>query len=135
MENEKSGFTTIDAYIAAYPEKVQAKLKEMRAIIKAAAADATEKISYGMPAFVLHGNLVYFGASKNHLGFYPRTSVIVAFAEELTAYEQTKGSIHFPYDQPLPADLITRIVQSRVIENLEYTAKKKSRRSSKKNEA
>lgn len=120
MDSNKSGFSSIDEYIATFPEPVQAVLQELRATIKAAAPDATEKISYQMPAFALKGNLVYFAAWKNHIGFYPGSAArLEPLKDQLAAYASTKGSIHFPLDKPLPLDLITRIVELRVAENLE----------------
>lgn len=109
---------TIDEYIAAFPSEVQERLQAMRATIHAAAPEATEKISYQMPTFYLHGNLVHFAAFKNHIGFYPVPSGIEAFREELSAYPQGKGSVQFPFDRPLPLDLVSRIVKFRVEENL-----------------
>ena len=102
-------------------------LQELRNTIKVAAPDAVEKISYQMPTFVLHGNLVYFGAWKQHIGFYPVTSSLLAFREELSGYKTATGTIKFPLDQALPLDLISRIVQFRVAENLEKAAIKKSK--------
>lgn len=119
MNDNKAGFTTIDGYIATFPEPIQKILQELRATIHAAAPDAEEKISYQMPAFALKGTLVYFAAWKNHIGFYAASGEIhQAFAQELSAYEASKGSIKFPLDKPLPLDLITRIVQFRVAQNL-----------------
>ncbi len=109
--------TTIDAYIAAFPEDVQAILQQIRQLIHDTAPEATEAISYGMPTFKLHGNLVHFAAFKNHIGFYPVPSGMAAFQEELSAYKQGKGSVQFPLDRPMPYDLIRRIVQFRVAEN------------------
>ena len=109
--------TTIDAYLAAFPADVQAILQQIRQLIHDAAPEATEAISYGMPTFKLHGNLVHFAAFKNHIGFYPVPSGMAAFQEELAAYKQGKGSVQFPLDQPMPYDLIRRIVQFRVEEN------------------
>ena len=83
MEGNKAGFVSIDENIAAFPEEIQKILEELRATIKAAAPKAQEKISYQMPAFALKGNLVYFGAYKNHIGFYPTASGIQAFKNEL----------------------------------------------------
>lgn len=128
-----TGFASIDEYIASFAPDIQTRLQTLRDTIKAAAPDAVEKISYQMPAFALHGNLVYFAAWKNHIGFYPGSSVTTeAFKDELAAYAQTKGSIHFPFDSPLPLDLIARIVQQRAIENRAAveikTAQKKPRR-------
>jgi uncharacterized protein YdhG (YjbR/CyaY superfamily) len=118
MENKKPAFSTIDEYIAAFAPEIQAKLTEMRTIIKAAAPQAEEKISYQMPTFSLEGNLVHFAAFKHHIGFYPVPSGIEAFKKELSVYKGAKGSVQFPLDQPLPRALITRIVKYRVRENL-----------------
>ncbi len=118
MEPHKAGFRSIDEYIATFPEDTQALLEAVRAVIKAAAPDAEERISYQMPAFALNGNLVYFAALKNHIGFYPTTSGIEAFKDELSMYESTKGAVKFPVSQPLPLELISKIVQFRVAENL-----------------
>jgi uncharacterized protein YdhG (YjbR/CyaY superfamily) len=117
MEHPTTGFQSIDAYIATFPEDVQARLEAIRATIKAAAPDAEERISYQMPAFALNGNLVYFAAGKNHIGFYPTASGIAAFQDELAGYESSKGAIRFPYNKPLPLELISKIVQFRVTEN------------------
>ena len=116
MDSEKAGFTTIDEYIATFPDAIQKLLQEVRATIKAAAPDATEKISYQMPTFFLEGNLVHFAAFKNHIGFYALPSGNVAFQKELTKYKTGKGSIQFPLDQEIPYDLIGQIVEFRVAE-------------------
>jgi uncharacterized protein YdhG (YjbR/CyaY superfamily) len=108
----------VDEYIKGFPFEVQKKLEEMRNIIKKAVPDAEENISYQMPAYNYNGNLVYFGAHSNHIGFYPTASGVAAFREELTGYKTAKGSIQFPFNRPLPADLITRIVIYRFNENL-----------------
>jgi len=100
MDSDKPGFRTIHEYIAAHPPEMRALLETMRAAIHAAAPDAQEIISYQMPAFYLKGNRVYFGAGKNHIGFYPTPSAIQAFAQELSAYEGAKGSMRFPLDWP-----------------------------------
>ena len=118
MDNAKAGITTIDEYIKAFPRETQKILEEIRSTIKAAAPDAQEKISYQMPTFFLNGNLVHFAAFKNHIGFYPVPTGIAKFKKELSVYEQGKGSVQFPLDQPMPLDLITRIVKFRVNENL-----------------
>lgn len=110
--------TTIDGYIEGFPPETQAVLREMRALIKASAPDATEKISYAMPTFDLNGShLVHFAGFAKHVGFYPVPSGIEAFKEELKPYKSGKGSAQFPLGQPLPADLIRRIVEFRVAEN------------------
>lgn len=122
-------YASVDEYISTFPEEIQTRLQTLRATIKAAAPDATEKISYQMPTFALHGNLVYFGAFTHHIGFYPAPRGIAAFADELAAYKGAKGSVQFPFDQPLPLDLITRIVKFRVEENLQKAAQKPKKKS------
>ena len=129
MDSTKKGFESIDEYIAAFPADVQKILQEIRKVIKEAAPQAVEKISYQMPTFYLDGNLVHFAAFKNHIGFYPAPSGIETFKDDLAKYEGSKGAIRFPKDQPLPYDLIRRIVAYRVSENMkkaqEKAAKKK----------
>lgn len=122
MDANTAPFSSIDAYIASFPAHVQAILTTLRTTIRAAAPDAEEKISYGMPTFSLKGNLVHFAAHTNHIGFYPTPSGIAAFQDELAAYKGAKGSVQFPLEQPLPLDLIQRIVQFRVAENLQKAA-------------
>ena len=124
MDGKKTGFASIDEYIASFPEDIQAILQELRATIKAAAPDAQEKISYQMPTFTLKGNLVHFAAHKDHIGFYPTPSGIEAFQQELAAYKYSKGAVQFPLGEPLPLDLIRRIVAFRVDENLKKAANK-----------
>jgi uncharacterized protein YdhG (YjbR/CyaY superfamily) len=123
MNNNSVSLSNIDTYISQYPAHIQDILMKLRQVIKAAAPDATEKISYQMPTFYLNGNLVHFAAYKNHIGFYPAPSGIETFREELTKYRTSKGAIQFPIDQPLPWTLIKRIVQYRVKEN--FSAKNK----------
>lgn len=118
MEEEEAHPTTIEAYIAQFPAEVQAILVQLRAVIKAAAPEAIEKISYQMPAYYLNGMLVSFAVWKGHIGFYPRTPGMEKIAE-LSAYQGTKGSVHFPLDKPLPYELIRRLVEARVAESLE----------------
>ncbi len=119
MEAKQGQPATIDEYIAQFPEDIQQKLQEIRAVIHEAAPEATEKISYQMPTFYLRGNLVHFAAFKNHIGFYPVPSGIAAFETELAPYKRSKGAVQFPLDQPIPTELISRIVQFRVGENLQ----------------
>ena len=107
----------IDEYIGSYPAEIQEKLQLIRQVIRRAAPGAEEKISYRMPAFTLSGMLVYFAAHNRHIGFYPFTSAIREFAGELGAYNTSKGGIQFPYRDPLPIDLIVRIIEFRVKEN------------------
>ncbi len=118
----------IDSYIAAFPPHVQEILQRIRQTIHEAAPEAQETISYQMPTFTLHGNLVHFAAFKNHIGFYPVPSGIEAFKDELAVYKQGKGSVQFPLDQPIPYDLIRRIVVFRVQENLAKAAAKGKKR-------
>lgn len=108
----------IDDYIASFPQEVQVILEKLRQTIRQAAPDATEKISYQMPTFYLNGNLVHFAAYKNHIGFYPAPSGIVAFQDELTKYKTSKGAIQFPINEALPLALVKKIVAFRVKENL-----------------
>jgi uncharacterized protein YdhG (YjbR/CyaY superfamily) len=125
MEQQKSGFRSIDEYIATFPEEKQALLEAVRATIKAAAPGAEETISYQMPTFVLNGHLVYFAAWKNHIGLYPASGgVSEAFKDELSPYASAKGSVRFPISQPLPLNLISKIVQFRVSENINKAAAK-----------
>ena len=130
MDGNKTGFQSIDEYIASFPEPIQALLQDLRATIKAAAPDAQEIISYQMPAFAQKGNLVYFSAGKNHIGFYPTPSAIKAFADELSVYKGAKGSVQFQFDEPLPLDLIGRMVQFRVAENLKKAEAKVKKKKS-----
>ncbi len=118
-------FTTIDEYIAQQPANVQPLLQEIRAVIRQAAPEATEKISYQMPTFYLNGNLVHFAAYKHHIGFYPTPSGAEQFEQELSAYKRAKGSVQFPLDQPMPYDLIRRMVQFRAAENARKPARRR----------
>ena len=118
MEGKKGHPTTIDEYITQFPKDMQQILVKIRAVIKESAPEAVEKISYQMPAFYLNGGLVWFGVYKHHIGFYPKTSGMEAFIEELSAYKGTKGSVHFSLDKPIPYELISKIVKVRVAENL-----------------
>jgi len=128
MDKNNRGFNSIDEYIASYPEDIQNILNDIRATIRAAAPEATEKISYQMPTFFLNGNLVHFAAFKTHIGFYPTPSGIDEFKAELSKYKGGKGSIQFPIDQPVPLDLIAKIVKYRISENLKKAASKSKRK-------
>lgn len=114
---ERKGHSTIDGYIHSCPKEVQARLQELRLLIKDTAPEATERISYRMPTFYLHGNLVHFGAHLNHIGFYPTSSGVNHFKKELAKYVTSKGAIQFPLQDSLPLELIRRIVRFRVEEN------------------
>ncbi|MHB9115384.1 MAG: iron chaperone [Thermoleophilia bacterium] len=110
---------SIDEYIARFPEETRRVLEEIRALISASAPGATETISYAMPTFDLNGrHLVHFAGYEKHIGFYPVPSGIAAFEEELKPYKRGKGSVQFPLGRPIPTDLIRRIVEFRVRENL-----------------
>ena len=112
-------FKTIDDYFAAFPASTKTILKELRKTIKNAAPAAEEVISYNMPASKQNGILVYYAAYKAHIGFYPTPSAIEAFKKELSKFESSKGAVRFPLDQPLPLNLISRIVKFRVKLNRE----------------
>ena len=125
MEAKKAPPQTIDEYIANFPPDVQALLQKVRQTIKDAAPGAVETINYQMPTFKLRGkNLVHFAAYKSHIGFYPTPSGMEEFKQELAPYESGKGTARFLFDQPIPYDLITKIVKFRVKENLEKTTAK-----------
>ncbi len=117
MKKEEERNLSIDEYIRSFPEHIQEKLIEIRRIIKENAPDATERISYQMPTFYLNGNLVHFAGYEKYIGFYPTPSGIEAFKGEFKGYKYSKGAVQFPLDEPLPVDLIKRIVRFRVAEN------------------
>ncbi|PWB28209.1 iron chaperone [Flavobacterium sp. HTF] len=114
----------IDEYIGTFPNDVQEILEQVRMTIQEAAPDAKEKISYSMPAFDQNGIVVYFAAFKNHIGLYALPTGHEAFAAELSKYKSGKGSVQFPLKEPMPFELITKIVKFRVNENLEKGKKK-----------
>ena len=124
MDTKKTPPKNIDEYIVGFPPNVREILQRIRMTIHEAAPKAQETISYQMPTFTLNGNLVHFAAFQKHIGFYPAPTGIEAFREELSAYKQGKGSVQFPLDQPMPYDLVSRIAQFRVQENLAKTAAK-----------
>ena len=111
-------YRTIDEYIETFPAGVQKKLTELRNVIRELAPDAVEKISYQMPTFYLNGNLVHFAAYSKHIGFYPTPSGITNFEQDIAKFKHAKGSIQFPIEDPLPLDLIIKIVNFRIKENL-----------------
>lgn len=116
---------TVDEYISVFPADVQKKLNDLRKTVRKVAPDAVEKISYRMPSYTFHGMLLYFAAHRSHIGFYPFTSAINAFSEELSEYNCSKGTVQFPLDRPLPLRLIRQITEFRVRENL-YRAEEKA---------
>jgi uncharacterized protein YdhG (YjbR/CyaY superfamily) len=124
--------TTIDEYIIGFPPEVQALLVQMRRTIRHAAPEAEETIKYALPTYLLQGNLVFFGAFKQHIGFYPEPSAIKAFQAELGEYTTSKGAIQFPFDKPLPLALVAAMVKFRVEENLMRADEKRRKKLQKK---
>ena len=119
-------YNVIDEYIAGFDPEIQEKLNDIRDIIKTAAPDAIVKISWGMATLHQHYNLVHFAGQKYHVGFYPGASGVEKFSDRLSAYKTSKGAIQFPYEKPMPHELITEIVKFRINENIE-TAKEKGK--------
>jgi len=115
--------TTVSAYINAAPKEARARLREMRACIRAVAPDAKEGLKWSMPAFSYERILVTYAAHKTHIGFYPTPSAITAFKKELAGFTTASGSVQFPLDQPLPLDLIRKITEFRVRESRTQDAK------------
>ncbi len=108
---------SVDEYLAGVPEPARGTLNRIRAAIRSAAPpQATEAISYGMPAFRYKGVLVWYAAFSKHCSLFPTAAVIEAFRKELKGFSTTKGTIHFPMDKPLPAPLVKKLVKARVAE-------------------
>jgi uncharacterized protein YdhG (YjbR/CyaY superfamily) len=125
MSTDQAAPTTVDAYIAAFPQNVQAMLQQIRQVIHETMPGLGETISYGMPTFTLNGKyLVYFGAYKKHIGLYPAPTGVEEFQEAVARYGGGKGTLKFPLDQPMPFDLIRRVVQFRAKENADKAAAK-----------
>jgi uncharacterized protein YdhG (YjbR/CyaY superfamily) len=112
-------FQTVDEYISAFPEEVRDTLEQLRRTVREAAPEAIQTISYGIPTFRRHGNLVHFAAFRDHIGFYPTSGAMEAFKKELSGYKGGKGSVQFPKNQPLPLGLIRKIVKFRLKEDEE----------------
>jgi uncharacterized protein YdhG (YjbR/CyaY superfamily) len=128
MNTSSQKWSSVDDYIVAQDPSVQDILREFRERIRRLSPDAVESISYGMPAYKLHGKpLVYFAAFQHHIGFYATPTGHEAFAQELSAYKQGKGSVQFPLDRAMPFDLIERIVLFRIQENTAHYANKKKK--------
>jgi uncharacterized protein YdhG (YjbR/CyaY superfamily) len=117
MDKDRPEYKTPDEYIARFSGDVKKKLQAIRKLVSKLVPEATERISYGMPSFTLNGNLVYYAAFKDHIGFFPTASGVAAFEDKLAKYNHSKGTIQFPFDEPLPTALITKIVKFRVAEN------------------
>jgi uncharacterized protein YdhG (YjbR/CyaY superfamily) len=128
METNKAKTNTIDEFIAIFPKDVREILEKVRETIRKAAPEAEETIGYGIPTFTLKGNLVHFAAYKKHIGFYPTSSGIARFKDELAAYKTSRGTVQFPLEKPIPYDLISEIVAFRVKENLEKAEAKEKRK-------
>lgn len=127
MITKPATITNVDEYITSFPKNAQKHLKQVRAIVIKAAPGAEEMLSYKMPYYKYHGRLLYFAAHTNHLGLYPMAAGIERFKKELAGYKTAKGSVQFPFDKPLPAALITKIIKFRVNANLEKEELKKKR--------
>jgi uncharacterized protein YdhG (YjbR/CyaY superfamily) len=110
----KKKFKTVDEYILSFPADVREKLGKIRETIKKAAPDSEEIISYQIPAFRQNRILVWFGAFKNHIGFFPTSKAIQKFSKDLSSFKSTKGTIHFPFDKKIPFGLITKITKYRL---------------------
>jgi uncharacterized protein YdhG (YjbR/CyaY superfamily) len=121
VETNKKKFTTFKDYKTEHPIEIQKRLDEIQKAIKSVVPEAKERISYNMPSFWFHGNLLYYGAFKNHIGFYPASkTVFEKFKDELSIYKQSgKGTVQFPYDKPIPLELIKKIALFRARENLQ----------------
>ncbi|GGH12576.1 DUF1801 domain-containing protein [Sphingobacterium alkalisoli] len=116
----------VEKYILQFPEEVQYILRKVRTLVKDNAPEAEELITYGMPGYKTNKKpLVYFAAFKNHIGFYATPSGHSEFKDDLAKYKQGKGSVQFPLDQPMPYELMERIVKFRVVENMSKTTRKR----------
>jgi uncharacterized protein YdhG (YjbR/CyaY superfamily) len=127
MKAASMKFKTVDEYISTFPASTKKVLQEVRKTIRAAAPKTEDVISYNMPAVKLKGILVYYAAYEKHIGFYPTASGIETFKNQLNDYKFSKGAIQFPIDEPMPLDLITKIVKFRLKEVQEKENAKKSR--------
>ena len=128
---EKKLIATVDEYIAAQPVEIRAALQAFREVIRSAAPEAEECISYGMPGYKQNGVLVWFAANKGHCGFYVRPMMLDKFRDKLKGYVMTKSAVHFPYGQPVPFELVAEITAAMVKLNSEvFMLKKKKRKGS-----
>jgi uncharacterized protein YdhG (YjbR/CyaY superfamily) len=121
-------FKTVDEYIAAFQQPVKGFLQEMRKAIKKAAPKAEEVISYNMPAIRANKVLVYYAGNKQHIGFYPLPSALLAFKKELAGFKSSKGAVQFPLNEPLPLKLIGMMVKFRLVEDDEQAEAKKKKK-------
>jgi len=129
MRTEKQPPKTIDEYISGFPEDIQAILEKIRKTIRKAASEAKEKISYHIPTFTYYGILVHVAAYDKHIGFYPTPSGIEKFKDEISIYDNSKGTVRFSLDKPIPYKLIQKITAFRVKENLEKAETKLKKKS------
>ena len=121
-------YTTVDEYIRTFSEDIQSRLQEIRQIIKENAPDAVEMISYNIPAFKLHGMLIFYSAYTHHISIsIPPSRVYEAFIDELSVYKVSKSAIQLPLDKPIPTQLIKKMTQFRVKENEELADQKKKK--------
>ncbi len=123
MDGKMHKASTVDEYIAQYPVDVQVIMQKIRAVIKESAPQAQERISYAMPGFYQNGMLVWFGGHKDFIGFYPTGEGVEAFKDQLSGFTITKGAVHFPLDNPIPYDLVRKMVKYRVEANLKKKGK------------
>ena len=121
---ERSTAKDIDEYIAHQPKEVQVILQKIRETIRKAAPGAKESISYQIPTFKMGRNLVHFAAFREHISFFPSSSGVEKFKQELAGYTTSKGTIQFPLGKPIPYGLITKITKFRVKEEMERGRKK-----------
>ncbi len=128
MRNDPSAPRNIDEYIAAFSPEIRSILERIRSTIRAAAPEATEKISYQMPTFALGGNLIHFAAFKKHIGLYPPVKGDEKLQAKIAPYKGEKGNLKFPLDQPIPYALISRIAKFRVKEQLERAESKRRKK-------
>lgn len=128
MATTHSKPANIDEYISAFSPEIQVILQQVRRAVRSAAPDAQEVISYQMPALKQHGVLVYFAAFKNHIGFYPPVKGDTQLEKEAAPYAGEKGNLRFPLDQPIPFDLIKRLTECRVKQDLANASEKRKKR-------
>lgn len=116
---------SVDEYLSWFSGEIRERLEILRALLKKELPEATEVVSYSMPAFKTSEVLIYYAAAKNHIGLYPTNSGVSEFKKELEAYSTSKGAIQFPHNQPLPLDLIADIAKFRFLEVQAKPPKKK----------
>lgn len=125
---EKKTILTVDEYIAGQPSTIQQDLQAIRAVIRSAAPEAQECISYGMPGYKQNGVLVWFAANKAHCGFYAPPRILDQYREQLKEFTMTKSAVHFPYGKPVPYELLTEITKGMVAHNLIMSELKKKKK-------